>query len=393
VSSRVPVLVLIDVEPEGFFVDRTARDPWSGFERAVPFMTELRASCVRETGSDAHFTWLVRSDAQIADTYGSAAWGLRHYRDAVATLLAAGDEVGAHVHAYRWDERARHWVEDYGDQGWIEHCVRLGVDAFEQHFGRRPASFSMGMDWTNQATVDLLREVGIRFELSTILGKEPQRFPPRDSYTGVAPDCSRMPRRPYQPADGAFLVPAPPRRDGLWIVPQSSRVTRVWPSWKRTVWHLARLEAPAPRWTRKLFLQDADLDAAVDEAMRSVECPYLTFAVRTHEFSDVEATAIVRRNLEAVLRRPDARRFVFATPRRRPRRSRSWATSTPRPPDRVVHPPRRRRHASRPWCRIRCWRWNRAAAARPWCFWKYHPRLSPRMRPMSVLSALLAPPR
>jgi hypothetical protein len=55
----------------------------------VRFVTELRASCALETGRDVHFTWLVRVDAQIAETYGAAAWGLGHYRDAFTILRAA----------------------------------------------------------------------------------------------------------------------------------------------------------------------------------------------------------------------------------------------------------------------------------------------------------------
>src|SRR6185369_6910332 len=104
-AGRVPVLVLIDVEPDRFFIDRTDPAPWSGFERGVEVMTKVRDVLARRTGRSAHFTWLVRTDEQVAQTYGSAGWAFDHYRRTFETLLAEHDEVGVHVHAYRWDHR------------------------------------------------------------------------------------------------------------------------------------------------------------------------------------------------------------------------------------------------------------------------------------------------
>lgn len=315
-GNRIPVVVLIDVEPDGFFIDRTENVPWSGFERAVDVMAEVRETLVWRTGSDAHYAWLVRADRQVAETYGAAGWAFERYRDAFKTLLAAGDEVGIHVHAYRWDPRIGNWIDDYGNQEWIERCVDVAVRAFEEHFGRSPDSFSMGMDWTNQATVELARERNVRYEFSTILRKEPQPFPPRDAYSGVAPDCSRIPERPYHPTRDDFLRPAAAGESGIWLFPQSSRVARIFPSLKRGLWELLHLRPVAPRMTRKFFLQDdpAGLQPAIDDLLRSLERPYLTFAVRTHEYCRPDTTAVVRQNLERVLEHPDAARFVFATP-------------------------------------------------------------------------------
>lgn len=315
-DAQIPVLVLIDVEPDGFFIGRTENVPWSGFERAVEVMADVRAVVSRRTGRDVHFTWHVRADQQVAETYGSVDWAFAHYRRAFETLLAAEDEVGLHVHAYRWEARAGHWVEDYGNQAWIEHCVRAGVGAFTKQFGRSPSSFSMGMDWTNQATVRLVRELNVRYDLSTVAAKEPQPFPPRDAYTGVAPDCSRIPARPYHPSPDDFRSAAPDAGEGMWIIPHSSRVARIFPSWKRGLWDLVHLRPIAPRRTRKLFLEDdpAHLQPAIAETLRSLERPYLTFAVRTDQYCTPDTTAVVRHNLEGALEHADAGRFVFTRP-------------------------------------------------------------------------------
>jgi hypothetical protein len=312
----IPVLVVIDVEPDGFFIGRTENVPWSGFERALRVMAAVRDALSRATGHDAHFTWLVRADEQIAETYGSAGWAFEHYRSAFETLLAARDEVGLHVHAYRWQAPALRWVEDYGNQEWVERCVRTGFRAFEQHFARSPASFSMGMEWTNQATIRLVRGLEVRYDFSPILGKEPQPFPPRDTYTGVAPDCSRIPDRPYRPSPDDFCRAASEPEDGMWLFPHLSRVARIRPSWKRGLWDLVHLRPVAPRTTRKFFLPDdpSELQPAVDAMLHRLEHPYLTFAVRTDEFRSPDTTAIIRRNLESVLDRHEEQRFAFTRP-------------------------------------------------------------------------------
>jgi hypothetical protein len=315
-DALVPVLVLIDVEPDGFFVERTDTSPWTGFERSVEVMDEVREVLARRTGRPAHFIWLVRADEQVAAIYGSAGWAFERYRREFETLRAAEDEIGVHVHAYRWDDRAGNWIEDYGNQDWVERCVRTGVGAFEERFGCPPAAFSTGMDWTNQATIRLVSGLAIRYEFSAILGREPQPFPPRDAYTGVAPDCSRIPARPYHPRADDFLSAGADGEDGPWLIPQSSRVARIFPSFKRGLWDLLHLQPIAPRCTRKLFLQDdpAEIQPAIADVLRSLERPYLTLAVRTDEYSRPNSTAIVRRNLERVLDHPDAGRFVFTRP-------------------------------------------------------------------------------
>jgi hypothetical protein len=315
-QPQVPVLLLIDVEPDGFFIDRTKKAPWAGFERALEIMADLRPLLAQKTSRTAHFTWLVRADPQVAETYHSSAWAFEYYRDALTELLAAQDEVGLHVHAYRWDAQGNCWIEDYGNQAWVNHCIHLGVRAFEKFFQRKPPSFSMGMDWTNQATIELVSELQIGCEFSTILGKEVQPFPPFGTYTGVAPDCSRIPQRPYRPSQTDFLAPAAHHEDGTWIFPRSSRVARIERSWKRKLFDLVRLLPAPPPCTRKFFLQDdpADLRVGIDEMLSHLRRPYLTFAVRTHEFTKPDRIATIRRNLDSALEHPAAERFVFTTP-------------------------------------------------------------------------------
>lgn len=313
-GAPIPVLLMIDVEPCGFFVPRDRPDPWLGFERGVEVMAELRRSLEQRTGRAAHFTWLVRADPQIAEVYGDAAWGLSHYSSQLQALDAAGDQVGLHVHAYRWNASAGNWIEDYGDQAWVEHCVRLGFAAFESTRRCRPAAFSMGTDWSNQATMELAREMGVRWELSLIGGDDPRplRFL-TGQYTGDAPDCTKLPRHPYPAARDDFRRQAAATDDGVWIFPLSSYIAPLELSWKRRLYYRL-LFRPIELRTRKFFLTDAPalLRPAIDEALNGAR-PYVTLSVRTEKFLQRRAIADIRDNLDHLVARAGAD-LAFATP-------------------------------------------------------------------------------
>lgn len=324
-SPTVPIVLLVDVEPDGFFVDHDTRALWSGFERGLEIMAELRHQLAEATGRPARFTWLVRADNQIAEVYGSPAWALQHYRRRLEALIAADDEVGLHVHAYRWEprgaggwSRGNRWIEDYGNQPWVDHCVRMGIECFEATLRRKPASFSMGMDWTNQATIELVTELQVRYEFSAVPGMTSR--PLRDlyllgAYTGVTPESSQLPRHPYHPSPRDFALPAVDCTDGIWIFPQSSRIAPPDFSWKRRLYNRLR-GTPFPPGARKFFLTDdpAGMRDAIDAVLRRRPPRYLTFAIRTDEFRKRRPMAAMRRNLEYVLGHPAAQALAFATP-------------------------------------------------------------------------------
>jgi hypothetical protein len=77
---QIPVLLMVDVEPSGFFIPRDRPDPWLGFERGLEIMDDIRGMLGRRTGRPGQFTWLVRADPQIEEVYGSAAWAFDSYR-------------------------------------------------------------------------------------------------------------------------------------------------------------------------------------------------------------------------------------------------------------------------------------------------------------------------
>lgn len=312
---QIPVLLTVDAEPCKFFIPRDRPDRWLGFERALDIMRDVRPMLAEASGRAAHFTWLVRADPQVEEVYGSADWALETYRRQLDALEAEGDEVGLHVHAYRWDAAHGDWIEDFGDQDWVAHCVQMGFGAFETARLRRPAAFSMGMDWTNQATMDMARTLGVRWELSLIPGTEPQ--PMRyltGAYTGIDPDCRQMPRQPYQPLITDFRQAAAPSRHGMWVIPLSSHIAPLELSRKRRLYNRLLLR-PTVRRARKFFLNDApaSMRQPIDTALCDESTTHLTFSVRSEKFSNRRAVAAMRKNLEFLLTQTGGN-VVFATP-------------------------------------------------------------------------------
>ena len=102
-QKKIPVIVCIDVEPDGP-VHGPARLPeWSGYEEARRFFNGMCPGFSSSTGSPAHVSWFYRMDPQIANVYGSGTRPVTAYPDYVADFENKGDVFGLHTHLYRFD--------------------------------------------------------------------------------------------------------------------------------------------------------------------------------------------------------------------------------------------------------------------------------------------------
>src|SRR6185436_12401483 len=183
--------------------------------RSYEYFSELRPRLESATGSPVHFSWFLRMDPQITHVHGSADWVAHRYRWLIEAIEAVGDELGLHVHACKWDDESQDWIADYGNQEWIDHCVRSGFEAFQAALNRPCRSFRFGDHWMNDQTMDLLRSLGACFDLTTEFGAETPHLP-GESFTGSFPDYSRMPRVPYHPRKGSFTKRSRWPKGGLW---------------------------------------------------------------------------------------------------------------------------------------------------------------------------------
>jgi hypothetical protein len=308
-------VLCIDVEPDGFFIDRRRPDPWRGFERAVEYLDAFRRRHARATNQPVRFLWAVRLDPQVAATYGTAEWPLIQYRRQVSSLVAAGDDIGAHTHAYRWrdeiDAGRGGWVLDQGDQAWIEHSVRMSLDAYHRVFDEPCRSFRFGDRWLNDATVDLLERCGIQYELTIEPGYGPQAtYHPSRPHTGSLPDYRDVRAAPYRPARDDYRRPAGAGRR-LWMIPMTT--APIQPSWWRRLYARARGLPMQPVSTALLSHTPALFRGVIDAALRS-SVPHLAIAVRSGAFASPRLRARIDANLRTLCNRDTAGSVRWVTP-------------------------------------------------------------------------------
>jgi hypothetical protein len=217
--DKVPLTINLDIEPD----TRTAlagRPAWTGFEALFDYMARLRPELSRATGTPARFTWCLRLDPQIEKGYGAADWVVQHYRPLLDALQAQGDEIGVHAHAWRWDDAGGQWLADHGNERWVAHCTRSSLQVFRASFGRPARVFRHGDRFLSNRLIALLDREGVQCDLTLEPGHiSVKTLRAKDRVTGMIPDYSTAPRRPYRPSRRNYQRPGWLWKRKLWIVP------------------------------------------------------------------------------------------------------------------------------------------------------------------------------
>jgi hypothetical protein len=229
-DASVPIVLGIDVEPDnrhdppGSGVDAT------GFRRTAEILGALRPRLEDATGQPVVFAWFVRMDPQVADQGGRPDALLAAAPGVVEVLEEAGDVIGLHTHAGRWDARRRVWVADHADSAWIDHCLVSSFAAYADRQGRTCREHRFGDRFSSHAVFERVARLGARVDLTTEPGQPGTRRPSHlDHHTGRIPSYARAPRTPHRAlADGS-----------LWLLPLSSADP-------------APALGPARRWARRL---------------------------------------------------------------------------------------------------------------------------------------------
>jgi hypothetical protein len=221
--QTIPIIICIDVEPDKRCIDPMNRLPWSGFENLYERMAVHRKVLERSSESPVRFCWNLRLDNQIEHTYGSPDWGVQHYRHLIDGIQAIGDEIGFHTHAWRWGPDEGRWIEDHGDESWVEQCVRRSHRVYRECFGRSPRVFTFGDRFMSNRIMALLDELGLVCDVTLEPGHPRVRgLVPSERSTGWIPDYRRVPRRPYQPSIWDYRRPGRLWKRKIWILPQST---------------------------------------------------------------------------------------------------------------------------------------------------------------------------
>lgn len=218
---RIPVIICIDVEPDEREIDGAIAKDWEGFEGTVKFFSDLRPRLEEATGAPVSFSWFFRMDPQVEHTYGLSWWVVKRYGEVIKQLELAGDELGLHTHAWRWDGALHKWIIDHGDQKWVNHCLHTSFEAYRSAFGRPCLSFRFGDRWMNNETMGFLESLGVKFDLTVEPGRKAMPVL-QELHTGSLPDYMVTPRWPYRPSRKDFRKHSRMQGRGLWAIPLST---------------------------------------------------------------------------------------------------------------------------------------------------------------------------
>lgn len=290
-----------------------SRAVWKGFEETLQLFEELRCRARVE----ALFCWFLRMDPQIQLLYGSALWAFERYGSQIENLRSVGDEVGLHTHA--WRHVGGEWISDYGDQGWVNECVRVSFDAYASAFGRLCRSFRFGDHWMNEETFDLVELLGTRYDLTIEPGLRPNSISlAGETWTGHFPDYVKVPREPYKPARGDFRTDGEERRErDTWVIPISTVLLPHWPVapfYRRLIWR-ARY---GPRFYHplSLALEPNHFKHTMSNLVESGSARHLCVVVRTDATLHPLLSGHVRENLELLMSEAAGGCLQLTTPAR-----------------------------------------------------------------------------
>ncbi len=297
-ACAVPIVLAIDVEPDQRVCDRSRPKPWSGFERCLGELEAVRDMLHRATGAPVRFSWFLRMDPQIETVYGTCSYVVERYGGALARLAAAGDELGLHVHGWRWSDELCTFVSDMGDREWVAHCVRVAFAAFEAAFARRCRSFRFGDRWHDSSMLPLLRELGVVVDLTLEPGKRAVRgLAPDEHTTGMIPSTIGAPERPYRPARDAWLEPGQAADGGPWMLPLSAGLP-----------HAGAREVQSLGY----YLEPRAFRHIARRALRASRRPYVAGAIRT-DLANLRDMEFFWRNMRWLARHPWRRDFRICT--------------------------------------------------------------------------------
>jgi hypothetical protein len=283
----------------------------------------------------------------------------RRYGSFVEDALRAGDAVGVHPHAWRWDGPERGWVSDHLDQAWVNECLEMAVSTYVDELGEIPSFHRYGGLWMSTATMNRVRDLGVRIDLTVEPGQPPiigSAAHLGGFYRGGTADCRSAPRHPYHPDPEDFCRAVPGGTDDLWEIPLTSGHIRSLPpaapgppprtqrpplgaqaQWyarhpvatshravRRAVVRFGRLDQPRPVVTgeRTMHAVSTDWpgagafwDEAVDSAVRGDRsAPYLAFAIRSDSASNPRERQVFDARMEWVINGFLRRSLAFVGP-------------------------------------------------------------------------------
>ena len=260
-DGQARMIILCDCDPDAVpygGLPHDTRQPlkWRGVREGIPRLVEALDGIESETGRRINLTWCVRSDLQMKEIYGDAAWPYLEFRELWQGLESRGDKIAWHPHVWRWSDEHHCWCQEIRDDAWIEECLEEGYQALCRAVGRPVESCRMGWEFHNNASMRTVDRLGVRVDLSATPGHYCEGTGDRGSIFHKYTDWRGTPSRPYRPSLEDYRRPAraDERALGIMEVPLWERVGWIWRGIGRVyvaAKHLARGRAKEAFFGRK----------------------------------------------------------------------------------------------------------------------------------------------
>jgi hypothetical protein len=192
---------------------------WRGVTEGISLLRKCFQRIERASGIKVKTTFLLRSDEQVENIHGAAAWPALEYSEMWRELEEEGHELGWHPHLWRWSSEWECWFQETQDAEWIVECLKGGHMALSDALGRNPTACHMGWTFQNNITMNALSRLGVGIDFSACPGAYSEGGP-GDSGTRFDNmiDWLGTPLKWYRPSAVDYRRPARPGEGELGII-------------------------------------------------------------------------------------------------------------------------------------------------------------------------------
>lgn len=166
-------------------------DIWERTVKTVENISDLRNAISGDRSGTPKITWFLRSDWQTYKLWNDWCYPGRTYRSIWDDLEKSNDEIGWHPHLWYLNKSSNTWYQSF-DVPWTSYCLDEGYKEISKLFNIK--SVRMGWDFHNNHTMEKLRQLNIKYDLSALPGMS-NKYIYHNNY-----DWVDAPSYPYYPS-------------------------------------------------------------------------------------------------------------------------------------------------------------------------------------------------
>src|SRR5438128_1785543 len=208
--AALPIVVAVDVDPDWRIPDGSGTPyrgelEWMGLLEGIPRMLDSTRELTDSQGRHLRFTWLLRSDSQIASLVGDPAFLADKFAEFWRERVGQGDEIGWHPHTWRLSEPDHVWYQEQNDVDWVRECLLDGHRALSRYFKIRSAK--PGWMYHDNLTMGIFDALGVEVDVAAVPGAAFSGKVPGTDLPLWVYDWFHAPQEPYHPSRASYQRP------------------------------------------------------------------------------------------------------------------------------------------------------------------------------------------